>query len=183
MSAATFRVYYALWPDAAARAHLAAAAAPVVATVRGRAVLAEHLHLTLAFVGAVPSAVVGALARLGTALAWPAATLRFERAEWWQASGALVLVADDPPAELCAAREVLLARLAAHGIAADARPFRPHVTIARGVASAPPDRIVAVEWTANQVALVESQPAPGSSYYRPLALWDAHGSGAVFHVI
>ncbi len=183
MRAATHRVYYALWPDAEARASIAAAAAPLVAAVGGRAVLAEHLHLTLAFIGAVAPAVVGALARLGTAIAWPVATLRFGRVEWWRSSGALVLLADDPPAALGDARDELLARLAAHGIAADTRPFRAHVTIARNVASPPPAHAVALEWTARQVALVESQPAPGSSSYRPLALWEAHGAGAGFHVI
>jgi 2'-5' RNA ligase len=183
MSAPTHRVYYALWPDAAARATLIAAAASLVATAHGRPVLADQLHLTLAFVGPVAPAVVGALARLGTAIDWPAVTLQFEHAEWWQGSSALVLVADDPPSTLLSAREGLCERLAAHGIAADARPFRAHVTIARDVASAPPIRSVDVEWTAGQVALVESQPAPGSSHYRPLALWDAHGPGAGFHAI
>jgi len=183
VSTSTHRVYYALWPDAAARATLCAAAAPLAALAGGRAVLAEDLHLTLAFVGPVSSAEVGALARLGTAVAWPAVTLRFGRAEWWPASAALVLVAEDPPRALLEARDALCARLAARGIVLDARPFRAHVTIARNVASAPAAGSVEVEWTARQVALVESQPAPDRSRYRPLALWEAPGSGAGFHVI
>jgi 2'-5' RNA ligase len=47
------RMFFALWPDAAARAALAGLAAEVVRGGGGRAPAAANLHLTLAFVGAV----------------------------------------------------------------------------------------------------------------------------------
>jgi 2'-5' RNA ligase len=179
----THRVYYARWPDAMARTRLAAAAAPLAAGAGGRPVLPENLHLTLAFVGAVAPAVLGALLRFGASIAWPAVTLGFDGCEWWSKPQALVLTASAPPEPLVAARAALCAQLAAHGLELDPRPFRAHVTIARDVRHAPPAAPVGVEWTATGVALVESEPAPGASRYRPLALWETQGSAAGFHVV
>jgi len=94
-----------------------------------------------------------------------------------------VMLAEHPPAALLEAQATLCSQLAARGFGGDARPFRAHVTIARDVRHAPPKCALEVEWTAGRVALVESQPLPGGSCYRPLALFEPHASSAEFHVI
>jgi len=183
MTASSHRVYFALWPTADTRAELAAAAAPLAAASGGRPVLASDLHLTLAFVGAVAPALLGTLARLAASIAWPSVALRFVCAEGWSAARALVLLAPTPPPALIEARAGLCARLAALGVATDPRPFRPHVTIARDVPGAPAPVPADVRWTATQVALVESEPAPATARYRPLAIWTGHDADTAFQAI
>ena len=67
------RLFFALWPDAAARAAIAAFAHEVAQRAGGRDPREENLHVTLAFVGDVSPDRIAALAAIGTdgALAAP----------------------------------------------------------------------------------------------------------------
>jgi 2'-5' RNA ligase len=184
MTPATHRVYFALWPDAVTRARLAAAVQPAASAVGGRAVAAESLHVTLAFVGAVSVPILGALARLGAAIAWPAGTLRLDVLEWWSGPRVAVLCASSAAAPLLSVRASLCDRLAALGIEIEPTPFRPHLTIARDVRAAPASTGAAVDFEATHVALVESTPTPGEpSRYRPLAAWATQAAAPGFQVI
>jgi RNA 2',3'-cyclic 3'-phosphodiesterase len=174
--APTRRLFFALWPDTAARRALTAASAAAVSASGGRPVPPQNLHATLVFLGAVPaarSAELAALARVAAA-AWPPRAgpllLRFTRLAHWRAPQvlcALTARGDDAPARALA--QALQAALVAAGFRPDLKPFRAHVTVARNVARAPrATRFPAVTWKCATVALIESRSAPGGSVYSVL---------------
>ena len=68
-SEATQRLFFALWPDAAARAVLAAAVTEPVRLSGGRAVAESNLHVTLAFLGSVAQPRVRELRQIASAVA------------------------------------------------------------------------------------------------------------------
>ena len=163
------RLFLALWPDAALRdalrAHRDAWTWP-----RGAVpVPADKLHLTLHFLGAQPRARVPDLLD-GLAVPFDPVKLTLDVPAIWH-NGVAVLephggLTATPPA-LLDLHARLTQALVALGLAPEARPYRPHVTMARRAAGAgmPPDA-TALDWTADGYALVESHVGQGG--YRVL---------------
>jgi 2'-5' RNA ligase len=163
------RCFVALFPDERAAQQLAELTTPLlVQHPHARALRAEDLHLTLAFIGQLsseraqsfarelptkPAGVVWALDRLGT----------FTRARVLWAGGA-----EHP--ELGALAQQTRAMLTNSEIPFDPRPFVPHITLARGITTpARPTALPApVPCRFGAVRLVESTTGPGGSRYRPL---------------
>jgi RNA 2',3'-cyclic 3'-phosphodiesterase len=142
---------------------------------------AQNLHLTLHFLGEVEEA---RLASLQGALA-PALDIappRIGLGPWGvfpPAGSPRVIWAaiTSGTAELAHAHEVIGSRLRAAGIATEARPFSPHLTIARVrvpsgthwqrmIAAAPSD--LACEWTLDACTLYQSHLSPAGSAYAAL---------------
>lgn len=168
------RLFFALWPDAGTRAALAEAAAAV--DVRdGRRTRPENLHLTLRFLGEVDAARVPSLLARAPPPALPGFTLTLDDAGWWRASRVAWIAPLAAPAALCGLARGLDEALAGLGFAADPRPFRPHVTVARNLRRAP--RVsspFSVSWRVCDLALVSSVTDPAGPRYevlgtRPLA--------------
>jgi 2'-5' RNA ligase len=169
------RLFVALDLPAAAVAALVrfrdAAADPAV----WRRLAPETFHVTLAFLGwrddAAPAAEVvqrvGFAAprlRLGDALLLPPGRPRV-----------LTVAVADPSGGLAALQAEVAGALAAAGAyAPEARPFRPHVTVARlrkgaiapRVVAAAPDRVT---FDGGAVVLFRSHTGPGGAPYEPLA--------------
>jgi RNA 2',3'-cyclic 3'-phosphodiesterase len=173
--APTRRLFFALWPDTAARRALIAASTAAVAASGGRPVPPANLHATLAFLGAVPAARTAELAALARAVAaaWPPGeaplVLHFTRLAYWRGPQVLCALAPraDAPARTLA--QVLKAAAAAAGFFPDLKPFRAHVTVARQVARAPrAARFAAVTWRCATLALIESRSVPGGAVYSVL---------------
>jgi RNA 2',3'-cyclic 3'-phosphodiesterase len=167
---ATCRLFFALWPTAAERSALAAASAMAVQSSSARAVPPENLHLTLAFLGAVPATRTAELAVLGAAVvaaadAAPPALL-LDRLEHWQRPQILAAPAAGDLAALQALAAALKRAATAAGFLPDLKPFRAHVTVARQVRAAPASQpLAAVEWQCANLALVESRTeATGPAY-------------------
>jgi 2'-5' RNA ligase len=168
----TRRLFFALWPNESERGALLDAFGATIAAAGGRAVLPSHLHLTLEFLGAVPDAERAALETLGAALALPEEVVVLDRLHWWARAATLVVAPGAPGPGLLAAQVQLRETLKGRGFRVDSRPFRPHVTLARKVRSAPPLAAPAgVAWRLNELALVESLSQPQGSRYVPLARW------------
>lgn len=170
----TRRLFFALWPTLGERAALDAAAADAVRASGGRTVPQAKLHVTLAFLGSVPQARVAELAALGRALAgaWPRVdtplVLGFTALEHWAKPQLLCAVAE--PALQTTALSVALKRAArGAGFSPDLKPFRAHVTLARGVAyavaHAPLARVI---WECGALALIESHTTGAGSVYSVL---------------
>ena len=156
------RLFFALWPDAAEQRALAQAFGSVVAQAGGRVVPAEQLHLTLEFLGPVPPAALAALEALGTGIALPDGAVLLDRIDWYRRAQVLVAEPTRPAPGLHAAQAALRKALSAQGFRVDARPFRPHVTLAREVLAPPPPAPAAgAAWRIAELALVESMTAPG----------------------
>jgi 2'-5' RNA ligase len=169
------RVFFALWPDAAARERLAALARDVAHGGGGRPTPAHRLHVTLAFVGDVPVARQPALEAAGAQAARAAPPFRLALAvHGGVRHGELAWIAPAVvPPPLVDLRAALDGVLAAADFAVEQRAFRPHVTLARDnrqAFSPPPDS--AIEWTVARLTLMASASMAGGTGYRELAGWD-----------
>jgi RNA 2',3'-cyclic 3'-phosphodiesterase len=142
-----------------------------------RRVREESLHVTLAFMGARdPEAVEPAAAALRAA-AGPAPRLALEGALLLPPRRPRVLGAalGDPGGTLGALQARVSGGLAAAGLyTPEARPFRPHVTVARLRAGARAPREVAaapppLRFTATLLTLFASRLHPSGARYEPLA--------------
>jgi 2'-5' RNA ligase len=176
----SLRVFFALWPDAAARERLAALAAAVAHERGGRAVAAANLHVTLAFVGSVAAGRVDALCDAGEGAARPAHAIDVSLERLGGAhDGELVWLAPrSVPAELLALHERLDAELRNRSFPVEPRAFRPHVTLARRcVRRGARAAVEPIAWRATRVALMVSATLAGGSEYRELAAWRLGASG------
>jgi len=162
------RLFFALWPDAAARASLERLAQEASRRTGGRPVAAARLHLTLAFLGEVDPARIPALARASGGVDAEAFDLSLDRLGAFARARVAWAGCERPPAGLVAMQAQLERRVRDAGFATDDRPFAAHLTLARHVrACLPPERIVPVTWRVASFALVES--VPGECAYRTLA--------------
>lgn len=157
------RLFFALWPDEAERRALRDATAEAASASGGRAVPAGSLHVTLAFLGSVPTRRIPELHALArkvtqgfTDKARPP-PLAFEALEHWVRPKILcALAADEARAQALAA--ALKEASTAAGFSPDLKPFRAHVTVARKIVHArAPQVLSAVRWRCDAVALVDSR--------------------------
>jgi 2'-5' RNA ligase len=160
----TARVFFALWPDAAARTEFAQATRKAVRSCGGRPVPAHNLHATLVFLGSVVVTRLAQLSDLAGGIARSKAVapfeLEFERLEYWRKPRVLTATAAASAGVAAAgalARALLEATLGA-GFDPDSRPFRPHVTLARKVGNLTRvPEMQPVRLAFNSFALVESR--------------------------
>jgi 2'-5' RNA ligase len=167
------RVFFALWPDAPARAALSRLAREVAQDAHGKPPRDDNLHLTLAFLGAVGSGRLADVLRLGGDVASVGTPfdLALERIGG-SGYGIVWLSPDGVPPALAALHAALAAGLASEGFPTERRMFRPHLTLARHCArAAHHGPVQPVCWTVERLALVESTLAAGGSRYRILAEW------------
>jgi RNA 2',3'-cyclic 3'-phosphodiesterase len=169
------RLFFALWPTDAVRALLAAAAKPHAGL--GRAIDARNLHVTVAFLGAIPQARldhVVEIARSTQKLTLDGKfMLHLDRLEFWRRSSLVALTATRAPPELLKVVDGLRAGLRERGFQLhEHETFRPHVTLVRDVARGPAAAAVtAVQWPVESFALVESQVGQSGSEYSVLDEW------------
>jgi len=171
------RLFFALWPTDRHRAALAESAAAAVARVAGRAMAPGNLHVTLAFLGSVPAQTFVNLVGVGGQGSWPAVRLDFTGIEYWARPKVLVAM----PAQVPAAGQEIIERLwqgvAPLGFARELRPWRPHLTLVRGVQELPPGDLAmtpvqaAADEPAWRLALVDSAAHPEGPRYKALADW------------
>ncbi|MDN4054041.1 RNA 2',3'-cyclic phosphodiesterase [Massilia sp. YIM B02763] len=161
----SLRLFLALWPDDAVRAQLRAwrdrwtwprGAAPVDSA---------KLHLTLHFLGGVPSERLPDLLD-GFSLPFSPFALYLGRAELWH-NGIAVLAPHDVPRALLDLHAGLAQSLQDLGLQPEERAYRPHVTMARRARdAAPPQEGPEIVWRADRYALVESRPGVGYTVLR-----------------
>ncbi|MTW11775.1 RNA 2',3'-cyclic phosphodiesterase [Pseudoduganella eburnea] len=158
------KLFFALWPDPAARQALVR----LQQAVRGRLIPPEKLHLTMAFLGRQPAQSLPVLLEILEGM--PAVALRlsidcygyFKRPQIaWAGPSA-------PPAALLALQSGLMERLVAAGFSAATHgEFRPHITLAREANEAPGEfGFEPVVWNVSGLSLVESM---SDGRYLPIA--------------
>jgi 2'-5' RNA ligase len=159
------RLFFALWPDADAAAQLADIAGKLAFEGPGRLVKPGNYHVTLAFLGEVPSAQLAKWQQIGLALSASRCTIEFDALEYWPEPKVVAAVAHEPPAALIELWTQLRA-------AADLPRLRAHVTLARKVVQAPVLQAMSViTWRANSVSLVRSETGGAESAYTVVDTW------------
>lgn len=159
-----------MWPGEAVRAALSAWQTQQL----GDGVRPTHradLHLTLHFLGNVAPDGIGGLRRLGQQAVCAGFVMRLDRLGHWPRPQVLWVAPTEVPAPLDRLHGELAAGLQALGFATEARRWRPHVTLARGVPQRP-DRPAwtPVSWTVDEMALVASGDG-AAPRYRTVARW------------
>jgi len=157
------RLFVALWPGATFRHALRAWCGPIGGGGGCRPVAAGRWHLTLHFLGDVPRERVSQLRR-ELRVPWRGFQLVFSHCERWPRD-LLVLPPDAPPPEIQHLHHALREALQRAGLRTEARPFRPHLTLARRhVGALPQPAAAALVWDVDVCALVASAAPHGGSY-------------------
>ncbi len=174
-SAQQARLFLALVPGAEVQAALDAHARAWRWSAEALRYAPADWHLTLHFIGAVPQARLG---ELPAALALPFTPfeLRFGQPALWPHGLAVLLPIATPPA-LQSLHERLGVLLRQLGLRTDARPFRPHLTLARHAGQAVPPAPPAWGWPVRAYALMASTGRPGARYRRLQSYGDSGGAG------
>ncbi len=167
------RLFFALWPDPAVLQALRARIDEIAASIQGKLQRPDQWHVTLEFMGQVPHNRQPALRAAADRVRRTPFMIEFDRVEHWCKPQVLCLVASRAPKGLAALVTQLRVELAAEGFAIEARPFRPHVTLARRVRSAADSLLEPpLSWRADGFALVRSVTDPAGSRYEPLHWWN-----------
>ncbi|WP_347555518.1 2'-5' RNA ligase family protein [Robbsia sp. KACC 23696] len=189
------RLFFALLPDDNVRETLARRALQVQRRCGGRRLPTESLHLTLLFLGQVPTDRLPMLAAMTTAYSVPPGTLQFarfgafaRRRIVWAGIGDGVGVGSGRSEEdvaaaqdasgltdLLALQRDLVERITVAGLPIKDEPFRPHVSLLRDATPSDLGGAVAslslapVDWSYKRIALMASEPTGGRHRYVELA--------------
>jgi 2'-5' RNA ligase len=163
MNAHTVRLFIALVPDDEVREQLAVWRDAWNWPRSATPVKTGRLHMTLHFLGDVEP---DRMTQLTDMLpeSFPPFELALRHAGLWP-HGIAVLEPDSVPAELKDLHAAIAVVLQSLGLPLDARPYRPHVTLARRAAGAllqgagPP-----VNWRVDRYALMQSTLGPDGGY-------------------
>ncbi|BDY06425.1 RNA 2',3'-cyclic phosphodiesterase [Ferrimonas sp. YFM] len=140
----------------------------------GRVVPATNFHLTLAFLGQVTQKQKEGLIDRWQELEVPRLSLTLDRYLHFPKAGVVCLGCDQSPIALNRLAGQLRRDAAQHGLHSHRAPFRPHVTLFRGVhevTELPEPAPVTLEL--NEVQLMRSHREMGKLVYSPLVRWHA----------
>ena len=166
------RLFFALWPDARVRQSLVQIASRSLKR-RGRAVPAENLHLTLAFLGAVPAAGQRCMENVADKLTVGAFEMVFTHLGHWPRPRVIWSGCEATPEALSALVGGLRAGMLRCGLEPEIRPYRAHLTLARKASVAPTFGAGhdLVEWLVRDFHLVESKTLSSGARYEILRSW------------
>jgi len=168
------RLFFAVMPDAAARARLETLARETALTTGGRASAPDTLHLTVVFVGTVDGGAVAAVREAGDAMRCERFAFALDLVGSFTRAGIAWAAPSATPAVLDRIHRELVDALAARGIATERRPYRPHLTLVRRclrTVEGPIDPPVA--WDVDAIVLMSSRLLSDGPRYRPIASWRA----------
>lgn len=164
------RLFFALWPDAETKQALAVVSQSL--SEKGiKPVMPENLHVTLAFLGTVNSEQATFLQEQAKGIQCQPFELCFDRLEYWRKPRVLCLSARETPVALADLAGDLTKLGLECGLAMDARPYVPHVTLAKKAGKAVELDFAPVFWQANAFVLAESVSQPGGVHYEPVNRW------------
>lgn len=166
------RLFFALWPDPALRAELAAFQRSLrQSTGKGRWLPPQRLHLTLYYLGRLPLPVSEAVQLGARGIEAPAFSLQLDRLGCFERARVLWLGPSRVPQVLTDLHHAL--RVLPESCNHEAQPtrFRPHVTLARKIRTLPelPEaaaQMLPLFWQAMDFALIESVDMPDGVEYR-----------------
>lgn len=176
MSRATQRLFYALWPEANFQQALWRYGQRMHTAIGGRAVPAENIHLTLAFLGSIAVERIDELRAIGASVRADRFQLNLTKTGCWKRSAVGWVAPDHVPAPLETLVSELRYRLAGAGFPVDDKPFSPHVTLLRKAkcnakAESPATPFV---WSVDRFVLVRSETLKTGPVYSRIKEWFMH---------
>lgn len=171
-SADNDRLFFACWPEAPLRHTIYKATRRVVKASGGKPVPPENFHITLAFLGSLDPDAAGAVRRAAAGVRGSRFDLMLDRVGFWPQPRVVWLGASRVPTAARQLVDQLGTALRDCEIALQARPFQPHVTLARKVSKpgefAP---LTPIQWPATAFVLVRSASRAAGSEYSVLEEW------------
>lgn len=159
------RIFFAIWPPAAAARALAQWAREAQRLTGGALTAEEKIHLTLAFLGEADQDRAIRAAR--TVEGQPHA-LPIEDARYWRDNHIVWAGPRETPAALAELFKRLELALFKEDFILERRPFTAHVTLIRKARAATLPPLPAIAWPVREFLLVRSQLSSAGSAYEPL---------------
>jgi 2'-5' RNA ligase len=172
MQKRTARLFFAIWPNAAARDQLDQVSRRLHQACGGRQTRAATIHQTLVFLGEVELERVDTLLALAAGIRIPAFELRLTRFNWWRRKRLAWAAPEETPPALAELVAELERRLKEADFRFDERPYSPHVTLVRkaecdlaGFSAQP------IGWRVEEFVLVRSTVDENGSNYEFIGRW------------
>lgn len=132
----------------------------------------DSLHMTLLFIGAIPSGQFAALHDIAGNLCGEAFDMQIDRIGFWPHNQIIWVGCSRAPFRQRRLSASLASGLEQTGLVLDKRPFVPHVTLARKVRlDNLPEFPQAIPWRVSEFVLVESSLLPSRASYQVLERW------------
>lgn len=167
----SLRLFFALWPNGVIRNALKHTGKWLYHYWDGRCMLPETLHLTLAFLGRTPVDQLDALTARVDVIEAHAFELTLDQTGYWQQNRIGWLGPSQPPPQLGELVSALNAAIQQSGIAYDARPHVPHVTLLRDTAGGEVHDCDPVRWPVSDFVLVSSRTEAEGARYEVIQRW------------
>jgi 2'-5' RNA ligase len=168
------RLFFALWPSDEVRAQIAAEAGRTIEAAGSPTVLPINYHITLAFLGSVSASSLPDIAAAVRNVRFLPCEITLDHTGYWPRSRVAWLAPSDYPLVLSALVDDLWNKLAGLGFRAEARQYRPHVSICRNVGGGLAMRLkTPVVWPVSSFALAESTPSAEAPGYTVLEQFPA----------
>ena len=169
----TFRLFFALWPEATCRIELAAAQCVLQANIPARWIKPENLHMTLAFLGDVEVKARDGLTTVAKKIQSQNFELLFDRIEHWRKPQ---VICHTPTANSTILEQLvadLTYELREAGYSLEKRPYRAHLTLARRAAYLPAEARLEnpILWKSTDFVLAASTRDALGSTYTVLESW------------
>ena len=160
------------------QATLARTARDLCEGLRGRAMPAENLHITLAFLGERTAEQRACMEAAADGVAAESFELHFNEVRYVSRREILWLGTGQLPPPLLGLVKRLSSALMACGYEPEHRPFQAHVTLMRKLHHPPRVPLTAdLHWPVEQFALVRSELTRAGAIYTVLRRWPLTGSG------
>lgn len=171
----TLRLFFALWPNDAGRAALAAWQPALHKLCGGREMRADTLHTTLVFLGEVAEHRLEALQLAAQETGFRGFELNLSKARYWGHNHIVYAEPETIPVQLAGLVSGLEQNLRRHRFHFDHRPYKPHITLLRKARwsdqELPP--MPAVSWQIEDFVLVRSLGDEQGARYEVLVRFGA----------
>jgi len=170
------RLFFALWPQEAERAALAAWQPPLHKLCGGRITPVGKLHNTLVFLGDVEFERLEALLLAAQEARCTAFQLSFDMARYWGHNHIVYAAPSRVPPKLLQLASALEQSLRQHRFSFDQRAYKPHVTLLRHAhwKDSPLPAMPPVLWKVADFVLVQSISESQGVRYEVLARFPLH---------
>ena len=143
----------------------------------GRAVKPEQFHVTLAFLGMQPGAVIPDLCTIASTLSFEPCTVVLDRLGSFRRTGVLWLGASTIPPALQRFQQALIEGIESGGIDRDRKEWKLHLTLYRRLRKPPPImEIVPLAWPLDGFSLIESVSVKSGVEYHRQGHWKCGSS-------
>ena len=159
------RIFFAIWPPAAAARALAQWAREARRLTGGTLTAEEKIHLTLAFLGEADQ---HRAIRAARTVEGKPHDLPIEDARYWRGNHIVWAGPRDTPPPLAELFKRLELALFKEDFILERRPFTAHVTLIRKARAATLPPLPAIAWPVHEFLLVRSQLSSAGSAYEPL---------------